>query len=221
MSSRKTAGVIWTEGPVSRGHARRTPSWANVPRMHLTRLSPAVLLLCLVMTGCERGSTPPPVAPAPKPQAPPESFLKAGLAAPVTAPGVTDPGEVNVAELRDGLADPRILSEEDLQTLLRSGPRRPPAPTGELEPVEGNPAPVEEARLAEDVALGAAPPPPPPPPSPASAARPMDAAREAPASAGGRAMEAKRREIIQVIRGGGAEAEPAPAKPAMKNGKGH
>ncbi|NVJ23101.1 hypothetical protein HUW62_17920, partial [Myxococcus sp. AM011] len=127
--------------------------------MHLTRLSTAVLLLCLVMAGCERGSTPPPVAPAPKPQAPPESFLKAGLAAPVTAPGVIDPGEVNVADLRDGLADPRILSEQDLEKLLQSARQGPSTPTGELLHEEGGPEPEEE-RVARDVALGAVPPPP-------------------------------------------------------------
>lgn len=191
--------------------------------MHLTRLTTAVLLLCLVMAGCERGSTPPPVAPAPKPQAPPESFLKAGLAAPVTAPGVIDPGEVNVAELRDGLADPRILSEQDLQKMLQSGRQEPSTPTGEMESVEGG---LDEARAAPDVALGAAPPPPPPPPSPAPAAamRPMDAAREEAASSGGGFLEAKRREVIQIIRGGGGEgvvAGRAPAKPSMKNGQAH
>jgi predicted small secreted protein len=93
--------------------------------MHLTRFPTAVLLTCLVVAGCNRDSTSkPPVAPQPEAPAraaltPP--FEKAGLVAPTTVPGQPDPGAVDLAELRDSVADPQVLSEEQLAKLLRSG----------------------------------------------------------------------------------------------------
>ncbi|MCP3140292.1 VIT domain-containing protein [Pyxidicoccus xibeiensis] len=93
--------------------------------MHLTRLSTAVLLTWLAVTGCNRdpGSKPasptPPAAPARAPLSP--GFEKAGLVAPMTAPGEVDPGEVDLAELRDSVADPQVLSEAQLAELSRAG----------------------------------------------------------------------------------------------------
>ncbi|RKH47357.1 hypothetical protein D7V93_34050, partial [Corallococcus llansteffanensis] len=51
----------------------------------------------------------PKVAPAP--------FVQAGLVAPVTAAGLPDTGEVDLATLRDSVADPQVLSEEELRKL--------------------------------------------------------------------------------------------------------
>ncbi|NTX00911.1 hypothetical protein [Myxococcus sp. CA040A] len=190
--------------------------------MHLTRLSTAVLLLSLAIAGCDRGSTAPPVAAAPKQPVAPESFLKAGLAAPVTVAGVPDLGEVDVAELRDAVADPRTLSEQDLEQLLQNAQasaQGAPSPTGELEPVEGLPA-VEAERVAPH---GDIPPPPPPPAPSASPPRPADAAMEEAARAASSAgeMDMRRREVIQIIKGGpdraGGGAPGSPAK-RMKDG---
>jgi tetratricopeptide (TPR) repeat protein len=92
--------------------------------MHLTRLSTAVLLTCLAIAGCNRDSgskpAPPPVpeAPARAPLTP--AFEKAGLVAPKTVPGQPDPGTVDLAELRDSVADPVVLSEAQIAELSRA-----------------------------------------------------------------------------------------------------
>jgi tetratricopeptide (TPR) repeat protein len=91
--------------------------------MHLKRLSLVVLLACLAVAGCNRdsGSKPPspptPDVPAQTPLSP--GFEKTGLVAPKTAPGQPDPGEVDLAELRDSVADPEVLSEAQIAEMSR------------------------------------------------------------------------------------------------------
>ncbi|RKH33544.1 hypothetical protein D7X12_35910, partial [Corallococcus sicarius] len=48
----------------------------------------------------------------------PAAFVQAGLVAPVTALGQPDTGEVDLAALRDSVADPQVLSEEEVGKLL-------------------------------------------------------------------------------------------------------
>ncbi|WP_371876575.1 VIT domain-containing protein [Pyxidicoccus fallax] len=172
-------------------------------------------------------------------------------------PGEVDPGEVDLEELRDSVADPEVLSEAQVAELSREGIARRRAEQGMVaENLDG----VElahdgETQLAAmEPAPGAAAPPPPPPPqaaapapstegggiqggvvggvvggviggrvapsSRAAAAREEDRAR-AQAMAyeartqeeRGRVLEQRRREIIQVIKGGEA-AKADPSKPA-------
>ncbi|HEX8700636.1 MAG TPA: hypothetical protein VF815_17430, partial [Myxococcaceae bacterium] len=86
--------------------------------MHLMRESTALLLLCFLTVGCTRSTSPvPPQAPrAPTPEEV-ARFQQAGLAAPATAPGQTDTGTVDLAELRDSVADPKVLTDEEVQEL--------------------------------------------------------------------------------------------------------
>ncbi|QSQ13814.1 DUF2135 domain-containing protein [Myxococcus landrumensis] len=187
--------------------------------MHLTRLLPAVLLMCLFSTGCERGSS----AAPPKPHAPPENFIKAGLKAPVSVPGVPDPGEVDLLALRDAMAQPQTLSEQDLRLLLQGG-----ALDGN-DPREGGRPEPEESRRQANRSFGElledSPPPPAPepaaaampaPPSsaPRAAVRPMP--RGEPTSGSAEEREARRSEVIQIIKGGtgpgGGGSMGAPAK---------
>ncbi|QSQ24210.1 DUF2135 domain-containing protein [Pyxidicoccus parkwayensis] len=232
--------------------------------MHLTRPFLAVLLTCLVAAGCNRDSkSAPPSAPeAPARAALTPPFEKAGLVAPTTVPGQPDPGTVDLAELRDSVADPQVLSEEQIAQLMRSqeteleqrrrAEERMRAEETEHErrrrAAEGTQEQLEEMRSqrandqgsdtadhevdveqAEAPALGveAAPPP--------AAAAPREAEEDgveggvvggvvggvlggrlggaaAPSSAGEpRKLQAKRMEIIQIIKGGGGGApKPGP-----------
>ncbi|MDY7232241.1 VIT domain-containing protein [Hyalangium rubrum] len=171
--------------------------------MHLTRASTALLLTWLLSSGCTR-STPPPPTSTKSPSASQEEvarFQKAGLAAPATAPGQADTGEVNLAELRDSVADPQVLTEEQIAALERPAQREasatgeaaaPDSPSVEAEVAEGVEAGVQGGFVGgvvggalggraastpamEPSAAGAPPPPPPPPPAPA----PADMARKA------------------------------------------
>src|SRR5690242_10815712 len=51
------------------------------------------------------------VSPLPVPANVPASFADAGLIAPTTAPGVPDMGKVDLAALRDAVADPKPIPE--------------------------------------------------------------------------------------------------------------
>ncbi|RYZ43580.1 MAG: hypothetical protein EOO71_02805, partial [Myxococcaceae bacterium] len=95
--------------------------------MPLLRASTLLLLMGFLASGCKRDSDAPssgpatPTAPKSGPVTPtgpaPAPFVKAGLVAPVTAAGQPDTGEVDLAELRDAVADPRVLSEQELWAL--------------------------------------------------------------------------------------------------------
>ncbi|MBN8226533.1 DUF2135 domain-containing protein [Corallococcus macrosporus] len=139
--------------------------------MRLFRASSVVLLMGFLAWGCKRDADVAPAkAPAPvaAPANAPAPFVQAGLVAPVTAAGQPDTGEVDLAALRDSVADPRVLSDEELQALSpdtnrrrealerRAAPPRalameapglgetdvmdsvPPAPTEDAEEVEGS-----------------------------------------------------------------------------------
>jgi tetratricopeptide (TPR) repeat protein len=88
--------------------------------MHLTRLSTAVLLTCLALAGCSQKPPEPPAPPEVKVPVAPPAFAQAGLTAPAQAPGETEPGEVDLAELRDAVADPQVLSQEQVSDLSRA-----------------------------------------------------------------------------------------------------
>jgi tetratricopeptide (TPR) repeat protein len=188
--------------------------------MHFTRLSAALLLMGFLAAGCDRGSpkpTPPPETV--KPPAPTaskkadERFVKAGVVAPATAPGRPDTGEVNLAELRDSVADPQEITEAQLPQLA-SRERGEGLARDMAEPsddADGLSAAMPDARpppapsgAAAPESPSAAPPPPPMEPA-AEEARP-------------RVLEMKRREIIQIIKGsggggGGSYADPKVAAP--------
>ncbi|MCP3098856.1 DUF2135 domain-containing protein [Myxococcus sp. K15C18031901] len=198
--------------------------------MRPTRLTSA-LLLCLLLAGCERGASPanPPPATPQTGGAPPETFAKAGLVAPITVPGVSDPGQVDLEALREAVAHPQVLSEAALADLEspegslieeRSRPRAQlpsAAPSGEA---LGAPD-VEEVAAMEGG----------PPASPATAfqeAEVRDAPRMAngparrPSASSGAAGAAapaesdghadKRREVFQEAEALARRAAPAPAK---------
>ncbi len=87
--------------------------------MHLTRASTALLSTWLLLAGCTRGTPGEPTTPPPptrsSPSAPPEEverFKKAGLTAPKAVLGQEDTGQVDLAELRDSVADPQVITEE-------------------------------------------------------------------------------------------------------------
>ncbi|AGC47319.1 hypothetical protein MYSTI_06046 [Myxococcus stipitatus DSM 14675] len=155
--------------------------------------------------GCERGASSAP----PKPPSAPESFIKAGLRAPVSVPGVPDPGEVDLVALRDALAQPQTLTDKDLGRLLRAGTLQGEAPRdgdslylGESRRDATRNGGEYEENAPPHVEVAA--PTPPSPPRPASA--PRAAVRPAPASepssSSGAEMEARRAEVIQIIKGG-------------------
>ncbi|RKG95892.1 DUF2135 domain-containing protein [Corallococcus sp. CA053C] len=121
--------------------------------MQLLRTSALLLLMGCLASGCKRDAdAPPPASTLPAaPKVAPASFVQAGLVAPVTAPGQPDTGEVDLAALRDSVADPQVLSEEELLKL--SGP----AARDERDPgrrLMGSPMGEEPA---SDDALAAAP----------------------------------------------------------------
>ncbi|NOK20615.1 DUF2135 domain-containing protein [Corallococcus carmarthensis] len=106
-------------------------------------------------SGCKRDADGPPPkatapveAPAKAPVDAPAPFAKAGLVAPVTAAGQPDTGEVDLAALRDSVADPRVLSEEEVQALSPDAARSGAA----LEVA----APPPSARAPEAPGLGEA-----------------------------------------------------------------
>jgi tetratricopeptide (TPR) repeat protein len=86
----------------------------SFPRALLTGL----LLATLTLPGCKRDAskeeTPVPEAP----KADPTPFLRAGLTAPTTVPGVQETGAVDLQELREAMADPQPISEEELAQLV-------------------------------------------------------------------------------------------------------
>ncbi|MBZ4416850.1 VIT domain-containing protein [Myxococcus sp. RHSTA-1-4] len=141
--------------------------------MHLPRLSTALLLTCLAVAGCNRDSgsksTPPTTPETPARASLSPEFEKAGLVAPKTAPGQPDPGEVDLAELRDSVADPVVLSEAQIAELSRT--RLAQRPPGDGDRDEG--AVQEEVEYDDGhrprPAMAPMPTgtPPPPPPSPA------------------------------------------------------
>ncbi|HLM47207.1 MAG TPA: hypothetical protein VK458_25290, partial [Myxococcaceae bacterium] len=96
----------------------------SFPRALLTGL----LLATLALTGCKRDASKEetPAPEAPKVDSAP--FLRAGLTAPTTVPGVRETGAVDLAELREGMADPQSMSAEEVAALvwkerqLREGP---------------------------------------------------------------------------------------------------
>ncbi|MDY7231660.1 VIT domain-containing protein [Hyalangium rubrum] len=193
--------------------------------MHLARLSTALLLTgFLALGGCERGSsTPPPPPEATKPptrldpkQA--ERFAQAGIAAPTTAPGQPDTGEVDLAELRDSVADPQEVTEAQLFQM--ASPTGAPAPSAQPPREAPRPAPsnalaarprepvtedrAEEGESLEDALAF----------SPRASAGPGSGGSSPQAEARPRVLEQKRREIIQIIKGsGGSDGAPAYAPP--------
>ncbi|MCY1001895.1 hypothetical protein OWM54_32540 [Myxococcus sp. MISCRS1] len=184
--------------------------------MRVSRLSAAALLLCLAMVGCERkASTAPPSAP--QPATTPDSFAKAGLTAPATVPGVIEPGEVDVAELRDALANPTLLDDEAMERLLnhlRAESGLPPDTTGEL--LEGAPG----GAPPRPQALRAAIPPPAAAPAPREAQEALSLERRT-ADAVARQAVIRSREAMQVIRGssgGGGELTQEPSKKERADG---
>src|SRR5690349_15928497 len=100
----------------------------SLPRVLLTGL----LLATLALPGCKRSSPDDQKADEParvqepeRPKEPPAPFARAGLIAPMTAPGTADTGEVDLAELRDAVADPQALTEPELDRLVQEqNPRR-------------------------------------------------------------------------------------------------
>ncbi|RKH68133.1 hypothetical protein D7W81_13020, partial [Corallococcus aberystwythensis] len=85
----------------------------------------------------------------------PEPFIRAGLVAPVTAAGLPDTGEVDLAALRDSVADPKVLSETELSKLTQG-----PAPEAERRTMA--PASDESSAMDSEVMdLESAPRPPP------------------------------------------------------------
>ncbi|WP_224363833.1 VIT domain-containing protein [Hyalangium versicolor] len=163
--------------------------------MNLKRASTALLSLWLLLSGCTRGTPREPTTVTPPstpsvPQAEVERFKKAGLAAPSAALSQADTGEVNLAELRDSVADPQVITEAQVAELERANRPEPPAESEAAEEggvqggvVGGVAGGVVGGALGGRVAApgsAGALPPPPPPPAPA----PRDLARN-------------RREIIQ------------------------
>jgi tetratricopeptide (TPR) repeat protein len=161
--------------------------------MHLSRASAALLSLWLLLSGCTRGTpgeptpTPPskpPVGPsAAVPAAEVERFKKAGLAAPKAELSQADTGPVDLTELRDSVADPQVMTEQQVAELEHSqqspGPADSVAEEGRgsgmammerRESVGGMRAPPPPS--AAMPATAAAPPPPMEAPSPEPAARP-------------------------------------------------
>ncbi|MFL5354250.1 VIT domain-containing protein [Archangium sp.] len=166
----------------------------SLPRALLT----GVLLAVLSLPGCKRDSTANDTPPVPEgPKADPALFARAGLTAPVTAPGVPDPGTVDLPALRDAVADPRPISQDELARLVREANNWPNGQRGGPRPDAARPArdlrtfgeaeggaEVDESLGSEQMEQQAAHPAPseaPPPPSPVARPEP------APAPATGRA----------------------------------
>ncbi|QAT87194.1 hypothetical protein EJ065_5661 [Corallococcus coralloides] len=93
--------------------------------MSLFRASAVVLLMGFLASGCKRDAD---VVPPPKAAAPSETpapFIQAGLVSPATVAGQPDTGEVDLAALRDSVADPKVLSEEEVAALSPAAARPP------------------------------------------------------------------------------------------------
>jgi tetratricopeptide (TPR) repeat protein len=208
--------------------------------MHLMRASITLLSTWLLLAGCTRG-TPgePPSPPRPTGSAPSaspeevERFKKAGLTAPKAVLGQEDKGQVDLAELRDSVADPQIITEEKVAELQRAN--RPAPADGEESALEqgvegraagGGMGGVLGGEMANEPPAAARPdpaaPPPPPPPPPraaAPAAEPeMDAAKEAKLDSfgsGGDFPDAKPAEKAKT-KGGGGDRPPTPVLPKVE-----
>ncbi|WP_223636031.1 DUF2135 domain-containing protein [Corallococcus sp. EGB] len=112
--------------------------------MRLLRASAVVLLMGLSASGCKRDAdVPPPEVAAPSET--PASFIQAGLVAPATVAGRPDTGEVDLATLRDSVADPKVLSEADVEALSR---RRSPEDLARIGSPPG-PRPADAPGLGE------------------------------------------------------------------------
>lgn len=101
-------------------------------------------------SGCKRDADVAPPGPA-APRAAPAPFIQAGLAAPVTAAGQPDTGEVDLAALRDSVADPKVVSEAEVEALSPRRGRSPDAPTAMAPPP--SPSPAEAPGLGEPEVL--------------------------------------------------------------------
>ncbi|HEX8825224.1 MAG TPA: VIT domain-containing protein, partial [Archangium sp.] len=176
------------------------------PRALLTGL----LLAALALPGCKRSSPKAEEEKVEKVQAPegprgdPAPFTRAGLTAPTTAPGVPETGEVDLPELREAVADPQPISDNELAQLVQQrrleqagGLRRDPGQNVPREPRTFGEVDESLGSEAMEQRVGAAAPTgaPPPPQSPAAAPAPEE---ERPPV---RVMEQKRREIIHIIQG--------------------
>jgi tetratricopeptide (TPR) repeat protein len=175
----------------------------------------ALLLTGLLLAGCDRQTPqrPPPVTAKPPParSALAGPFEKAGLAAPNAVLSRPDTGEVRLDELRDSVADPQEVTEEQLAKLMPADANA----AGERSRGGARPSPAPSATAAppREPTLGGAPPPPPPPPSP----EPM---REAEADAAdGFTATGPRRETIQILQGSGSGAPGGVAIPSEEEAK--
>lgn len=188
--------------------------------MRLVRASTFLLLLGFLAAGCKRDSDPNASPPAASREVP-TAFAQAGLVAPVTAAGQPDTGEVDLAALRDSVADPQVLSEQQLEALSghhgqgSDDPRRRlgPAPTSAAPRarVIAREAPglgESEALAPRDVEEDAAPERPEPAPAPPPQAEAFAGAPRGASSAGAApppsapVLEQRRQSVIQIIKGG-------------------
>nr|WP_254379963.1 VIT domain-containing protein [Corallococcus exiguus] len=79
----------------------------------------------VLASGCKRDADVPSPPKAAAPAETPAPFLQAGLVAPATVAGQPDTGEVDLAALRDSVADPKVLSEEEVAALSPTAARSP------------------------------------------------------------------------------------------------
>ncbi|NRD52961.1 DUF2135 domain-containing protein [Corallococcus exiguus] len=93
--------------------------------MRIYRVSAVVLLMGVLASGCKRDADVPSPPKAAAPAETPAPFLQAGLVAPATVAGQPDTGEVDLAALRDSVADPKVLSEEEVAALSPTAARSP------------------------------------------------------------------------------------------------
>ncbi|NPC69184.1 DUF2135 domain-containing protein [Corallococcus exiguus] len=85
--------------------------------MRIYRASAVMLLMGFLASGCKRDADVPPPPKAAAPTETPAPFIQAGLVAPATVAGQPDTGEVDLAALRDSVADPKVLSEQEVAAL--------------------------------------------------------------------------------------------------------
>ncbi|RKI00401.1 VIT domain-containing protein [Corallococcus sp. AB038B] len=85
--------------------------------MRIYRASAVMLLMGFLASGCKRDADVPPPPKAAAPSETPAPFIQAGLVAPATVAGQPDTGEVDLAALRDSVADPKVLSEQEVAAL--------------------------------------------------------------------------------------------------------
>ncbi|NPC48647.1 DUF2135 domain-containing protein [Corallococcus sp. AB032C] len=124
--------------------------------MRLYRASAVVLLMGVLASGCKRDAdVPPPPPKAAAPSETPAPFLQAGLVAPATLAGQPDTGEVDLAALRDSVADPKVLSEEEVAALSPRRERSPDARELMAPSSPPRPRPAEAPGLGESEALDA------------------------------------------------------------------